>query len=502
MSAAPAQKEKYSTSARVAITNGPAAAAVEPRKNKYKKFIKAIESERTMPPVPGMTDMDTETNPGIPMQTTHPADDDTELTPTTPTNLSATSSTASSPIHASHLLFEDSPTPQTSPTPKRMKLTPAHTSANDHNMWEAQPLMTPRSLSISRSEGDITITRAPRLFTGQTTSLHDRLLAAQERTAIQKPSKAATRNPLDKYTNDTMPNVHVADPTTLLNFININLVLEWENYDNGKLLAIPFGNEVKSLENHDNIGGRLLTAASEITQSDRVGVSAPVPSDDATLLKKTPTSFLIYNLTTAEANTLMQRGVWSSKAITFRVADLHPPRPDFLFTLQGFKTRDEKIIKAMVKNIWGSKDAQQITDNIVDSFTEECHVELRNNIQAFLNSLQVNRLIFTTKEQNEVPRYNIYAKGEFILDDDVWLHLRESLANLPYTSYMQGRGHAVIAPSNCGICHGVDHPTSLCEFPGRKGWNGPTSKTIGDAYKQNGGNINNYGTRSNRLPKF
>jgi hypothetical protein len=44
MSAAPAQKEKSSTTARAAITSGPAAAAIEPRKNKYKKFIKAIES--------------------------------------------------------------------------------------------------------------------------------------------------------------------------------------------------------------------------------------------------------------------------------------------------------------------------------------------------------------------------------------------------------------------------------------------------------------------------
>jgi hypothetical protein len=38
MSAAPAQKEKTTTTARVAVTNGPAAAATELRKNKYKKI--------------------------------------------------------------------------------------------------------------------------------------------------------------------------------------------------------------------------------------------------------------------------------------------------------------------------------------------------------------------------------------------------------------------------------------------------------------------------------
>jgi hypothetical protein len=38
-----------------------------------------------------------------------------------------------------------------------------------------------------------------------------------------------------------MPAVHVADPISTLNFINIDQVLEWENYTNGKLIAVPFG---------------------------------------------------------------------------------------------------------------------------------------------------------------------------------------------------------------------------------------------------------------------
>jgi len=36
----PAQKDKTSTTARLEVLNGPAAAAIEPRKNKYKKLRK------------------------------------------------------------------------------------------------------------------------------------------------------------------------------------------------------------------------------------------------------------------------------------------------------------------------------------------------------------------------------------------------------------------------------------------------------------------------------
>ncbi|KAF8500786.1 hypothetical protein F5888DRAFT_1302400 [Russula emetica] len=45
MSAAPAQKDKTSTTARVAITNSPPAAAIQPRKNEYKIRERVIQDE-------------------------------------------------------------------------------------------------------------------------------------------------------------------------------------------------------------------------------------------------------------------------------------------------------------------------------------------------------------------------------------------------------------------------------------------------------------------------
>ena len=165
--------------------------------------------------------------------------------------------------------------------------------------------MTNCPLTISHSEGDITITHA-RLTTGQPISLHDHLLAKQECNTLLNPGKTNPCNPLNKYTNDDMPKVHVTDPMAILNLIDINLVIEWENYTNRKLLTIPFGINADLPKNHNHIVEKLLTVATEITQSDSLGISTPTPSNNAIRNEKTPTSFLIYNLTLDEIDLLMQ----------------------------------------------------------------------------------------------------------------------------------------------------------------------------------------------------
>jgi hypothetical protein len=141
----------------------------------------------------------------------------------------------------------------------------------------------------------------------------------------------------------------------------------------------------------------------------------------------------------------------------------------------------------MIQTVWKSDDTQNITEDIVESFAEESRPKIRNNIRAFLNSASVMHLDFKTKGNVDVPHFNIYATGQFILDDDVWFYLRESLATLPYASPMHGRGSTVTSPSNCGICHGVDHPTEMCKFPGKDGWNGPTRETLAESSPQNRG---------------
>ena len=361
--------------------------------------------------------------------------------------------------------------------------TPSKNDMQDNRSPHPRPTIQDQSTSVNSnphplitydSHGDIKITYAPRLTTGPTASHHVRHPAVEERIALHQPVKGAIRDPRNKYTKGIMPKVHVADPMDILKYIDIDLIGEWENYKNGKLLAILFGNEAESLDNHKSIGKRLLTAVTEIIQADAVGISTPIPSENASRSEKFPNSFLIYNLSDENINTLMQRGVWSSPAITFRVVELNPPRPDFLFTLKGFTTRDATSILNVVKTVWQGHEAQKVINDVVDSFS--CP-SIRDKIHAFLRSVYIKRLNFRTKGNVEAPRFNVYADSRFIPDDDMWFNLRKSLANLPYTTLMLGRGTTEISPSTCSICHGVDHPTGMCKFPKMEGWNGPTHKT-------------------------
>src|SRR6266404_750940 len=43
-------------------------------------------------------------------------------------------------------------------------------------------------------------------------------------------------------------------------------------------------------------------------------------------------------------------------------------------------------------------------------------------------------------------------------NDNLWTHVRDSLAAKKYHTLLQGKGAAKIKPFNCAICHSVDHP--------------------------------------------
>jgi hypothetical protein len=255
---------------------------------------------------------------------------------------------------------------------------------------------------------------------GRSDSLHNRLLAAKEQDTLELLTKGITCNPLDKYTKGNMPEVHVAKLMFTLEFINISLILKWKNYHNGKLLAIPFGNEANKIENHNHIGEKLLTAACKITEADNISISIPIQCQEATLNRKTPISFLIYNLSQDNINSLMQCSIWSSQAITFRVTELHPPCPDFLFTIKGFVFHDNEPILQLIKDTWNSNTILALIDTIIQTFSKDCQDEISNSIHSFLRLVSIIFLDYKMKGSVDAPHFNVYAESQLLKDNDVW----------------------------------------------------------------------------------
>ena len=90
-----------------------------------------------------------------------------------------------------------------------------------------------------------------------------------------------TRNPLDKYTKGITLPVHDADPDAAYELIDQQSIEEWNSFLGEKLLAIPFENDAKNPNCHEEVSNLVFTAAAEITHSPDLGVVSPLPNDDA-----------------------------------------------------------------------------------------------------------------------------------------------------------------------------------------------------------------------------
>jgi hypothetical protein len=184
-------------------------------------------------------------------------------------------------------------------------------------------------------------------------------------------------------------------------------------------------------------------------------------------------TFMASHLTKAEYNILMSHHVWSSEAITFRVIPIDSPCLDFLFTIHGLATLDEKRIHAMVLQVWNDSETTAYIEKEVSKAQDRNCQEVQETLTHLIHSLQVTLLKIKDKSSALKPHFNVYVDGKSIKNKELWANLQTFLANQKYSLPLQGTGMVVKAPFTCRACHGVNHPRGLCLFPKVKGWNGP-----------------------------
>ena len=379
----------------------------------------------------------------------------------------------------------DTPTPPSSPSPQTAlnalgrPLWSEQESPNTPTMEIDDPqVMQPR---IQREPAPITITAPKDVIPGPGTPLAP--LRAIVTTNRDHANLAGTRNiawdPLDKYTRAMMPKINDAHPTAIFDLIDLSVIDEWDSYPEGKLAAIPFGSEVRNVDLHDDIRNRIFIAAAEITKAQQISVSGPRPSAHARETRRYPSTFLIYDLSELQRRTLLERQVWSSTEITFRVVPILPCRSDFLFSIAGLTTLTTDTVRDMIFKVWQDKETRAMIQETIRATDTEGPITHVHALEDFLNSMEVRRLDVREKKGALSPRFNVYADSKHIRDHNVWGKIRHFLATRQYISTMIGRGTSNMAPFNCGICHSVDHPRGLCPFPDVVGWNGPTRRPEG-----------------------
>ena len=159
--------------------------------------------------------------------------------------------------------------------------------------------------------------------------------------------------------------------------------------------------------------------------------------------------------------------------ISFQVAKLEPTCPDFLFTIKGFTTLENSGILNIVRDIWMDHVTTGAFNGIVEDAPPDSRESTKKALSDFINPMWIRRLNIKTRGTCLIPEFNVYAKGAFIKDVRLWTNIRNFLARRIYVHKDLGKGRAVVAPYQCGICHGRDHPRGLCPFLEVDGWLGP-----------------------------
>ena len=171
---------------------------------------------------------------------------------------------------------------------------------------------------------------------------------------------------------------------------------------------------------------------------------------------------------------------------------MKPTSPDYLFSLLDLATVGLKAVRTMIQSKWNEEHTQAALQDISQAARNKASGPSDPDIPAFLETLHIERLN-VINDNIITPMFNIYAKGALIQDEDVWTKIRKTLFELTYESAESGRAKLKIAPHDCGICHGADHPGGLCVFPTLPEWKGPSG--LSEAHPEPGAEGYNRGPK-------
>jgi hypothetical protein len=186
-------------------------------------------------------------------------------------------------------------------------------------------------------------------------------------------------------------------------------------------LAQPFSPDARSIDKHQHLKSLLFAAIVEITDSHDVSVCTPHPKANS---YRTPFSFLIYNVSEQQAQTLLKRRIWSSSSITFSTSTLNPGCPQYMFSIKGLTTMDNAEVSNTINEVWHDQTSLIFLQQICQSFSEDTKEQAIHTLQSFVNSLKVSRLDTRLCGNTIAPIFNIYANGPLISNDNIWSHIR------------------------------------------------------------------------------
>lgn len=183
--------------------------------------------------------------------------------------------------------------------------------------------------------------------------------------------------------------------------------------------------------------------------------------------------YLIAGLSLAQQNTILSMRVWSTNVITFFAIPYEPPVSPYTLSLVGIQLtppheNEEEIANAVSDGIRNSHAAINFIaghrDNIDPNLDDD------EAIQYILDNVTVRgEWLYVDGRRRPIFFVYIHPPTKNSGFHKVWLSILRKRA---YPT-MYGVGQHQKNHWRCNICKGLDHPTSLCKYPGLAGWNKP-----------------------------
>jgi hypothetical protein len=132
---------------------------------------------------------------------------------------------------------------------------------------------------------------------------------------------------------------------------------------------------------------------------------------------------VVVTLTGRQHQSLLDREIWSSKAITFRITSMEPIHPDYLFSICGLTTKLIDKVKDTILQVWKGQASQNLLPSLKQSFPEVTLQQAETTFQNITNSLKVQMLDMKDPGNASAPTFNIYIQANLIPNDGLWCHL-------------------------------------------------------------------------------
>ncbi|KAI0722996.1 hypothetical protein C8Q76DRAFT_793981 [Earliella scabrosa] len=219
----------------------------------------------------------------------------------------------------------------------------------------------------------------------------------------------------------------------------------------------------------------VVTKITGLTDFDVIPVE-PIETKTPTPGRQMPTAWVIKRLTPRATETILHRKVYSLRKITIMPAPRSITISGFLFTLDGYLTKNIVAIEDGIKSVLRRDDFASMIAEMARGNQAFNGLTIQGAVERTVDSLRVE--ILELSERNFVANAYIVPPTRKV---ELWRKFVIELRRLSYGNYKNGVGRVRVPPFLYLGCKAADHPSQLCPFPNMPDWNGAKARTDEEA---------------------